>query len=87
MGAAIGASWLPAAADRAGLIAGGAVGMAVAVAGGWLLEPMPLPEVLLALGVMLFGLIGGWRFGARLPALRFALLSLGLAAIWAWRVG
>jgi len=87
VGTAIGASWLPAAADRAGLAAGGAIGMALAVAGGWLLEPMPLPEVLLALGVMLFGLLGAWRFGSRLPAVRFALMTLSLAAIWAWRVG
>jgi hypothetical protein len=30
---------------------------------------------------------GPWRFGSRLPAVRFALLTLSLAAIWAWRVG
>jgi len=83
VGAAIGTSWLPWAAERAGLPAGACVGVALALVNGWLLEPLPLPEVLLALGVLLAGLLGSWRLGARLPALRFALIALSLALAWA----
>jgi mannose/fructose/N-acetylgalactosamine-specific phosphotransferase system component IID len=86
VGAGIGASWLPWAAERAGLIAGAGVGVALAVVSGWLLEPFQLSEMLLALGVLLGGLVGSWRFGARLPALRFALIILSLALAWAWEV-
>ena len=86
VGAGIGGSWLPWAAERAGLVAGAGVGIALSVASGWLLGPFHLPEIVLALGVLLGGLVGSWRFGARLPSLRYALIILSLALAWAWGV-
>jgi PTS system mannose-specific IID component len=86
VGAAIGASPLPVAAERAGLFAALSVGAAVAAGSAWLLEHVPLPEVLLALGVLLTGLLGTWRFGSRLPAIRFAIVAITLTLAWAWRV-
>jgi hypothetical protein len=79
-------SWLPRVLERAGLAAGLSIGLMLALAGGWLLGDAPLPDVVLALGVLLAGLLGSWRLGPRLPAMRFAVIAIGLSLVWAWRV-
>ena len=48
--------------------------------------PLAAEGLVLALGVLLGGLVGSWRFGARLPSLRYALIILSLALAWAWGV-
>jgi PTS system mannose-specific IID component len=86
VGAAMAGSWLPRVLERAGLAAGLSIGLMLALAGGWLLGDAPLPDVVLALGVLLAGLLGSWRLGPRLPAMRFAVIAIGLSLVWAWRV-
>jgi PTS system mannose-specific IID component len=84
VGAAIGESWLPEAANRAGLVAGLLVGLAIPLAADWLLETERLAPVLIVLLTLLTGLVASWLVGPRITALKFGLLALGLALIFAW---
>jgi len=84
VGAAIGASWLPAAASRAGMAAGLLLGLAVPVAADWLLEIQgPLP-VGLVVAALLGGLGSAWQLGPRITAVKFGLGAIGLALLLAW---
>lgn len=84
VGGAIGESWLPAAANRAGLVAGLLVGLAVPLAADWLLDPHGVGAVLLTLATVLAGLVARWRLGPGITAVKFGLVSVGLALILAW---
>jgi PTS system mannose-specific IID component len=84
VGAAIGDSWLPGAASRAGLVAGLVVGLAVPLAADWLLEPQGLGAVGITVVTLLAGLGAAWRLGPRITAVKFGLFAIGLALILAW---
>ena len=87
VGAAIGASWLPVAAGRAGLAAGGFIGLALPLSAGWLLDGGSVRSVMLAVLTILGGLGLGWRLGPRITSVRFGLVAIGLAATLAWGLG
>lgn len=84
VGAALGTSWLPGAAARAGLVAGGMVGLALPLASDWLLEGQRPRGVLIAALTLLGGLGAGWRFGPRVTSIRFALAVMASALLLAW---
>lgn len=83
----IGRSWLPPAANRAGLAAGLLAGMALPLAATWLLEGQYSDAVGLAMVTLGVGLLLGWRGGPRVTAVRFGLVAIGLAAALAWGWG
>jgi PTS system mannose-specific IID component len=87
VGAAIGTSWLQGAAVRAGLAAGGLIGLALPLAAGWLLDDGSARGVMLAVITLLAGLGLGGRLGPRITSVRFGLLAIGLAATLAWGMG
>jgi mannose PTS system EIID component len=84
VGAALGGSWLPAAANRAGLAAGLLIGLALPLAADWLLDPETARAVLLGTGTMLTGLVAGWLIGPRITAVGFGLVAIGVAVLLAW---
>ncbi len=79
--AAMSGSWIPRLVGPAGSAAGLLVGLALPLAGQWLLASSRPLEVAFGLGAMLLGLLSGWRWSARLPTLRLALGMLVLAAV------
>ena len=87
VGAAIGTSWLPGAAGRAGLAAGALVGLGLPLAADWLLDGGSSRHIGFAVITMLSGLGLGWRLGPRITSVRFGLLAIGLAATLAWEIG
>jgi PTS system mannose-specific IID component len=84
VGAAIGESWLPKAAQRIGLGAGLLIGIALPLAAAWLLEEPGRWEIPLAAGTVGLGLLAAWTLGPRVNAVRFGLAVIGLAALLAW---
>jgi PTS system mannose-specific IID component len=84
VGAAIGESWLPGAASRAGVVAGLIIGLAVPLAADWLLDPQGLAAVGIAVATLLAGLGAAWRLGPRITAVKFGLIAIGLALILVW---
>jgi PTS system mannose-specific IID component len=84
VGAAIGESWLPGAANQAGVVAGLFVGLALPLAADWLLDPQGLAAVGVAVVTLLAGLGAAWRLGPRITAVKFGLIAIGLALILAW---
>lgn len=84
VGAAIGSSWLPRYAQRIGLLAGLLMGVALPLAGGWLLDAPGRWELPLAAGTIGLGLLAAWRLGPKVNAVRFGLAVIGLAALLAW---
>jgi len=84
VGGAIGESWLPGAAARAGLLAGGVIGLALPLASGWLLDGQTPLGVLVAVLTVLGGLGAGWRWGPRVTSIRFALAAMAGALLLAW---
>jgi hypothetical protein len=54
------------------------------LAADWLLETERLAPVLIVLLTLLTGLVASWLVGPRITALKFGLLALGLALIFAW---
>ena len=83
-GTAIGASWLPPAAQRIGLLAGLLVGVALPLSAAWLLQSDGVWELPIAAGTITLGLIAAWTLGPRVNAVRFGLAVIGLAALLAW---
>ncbi len=84
LGAALGDSWLPAAATRAGVVAGGLVGMLLPVTAGWLLEGQQFTGLATAVATLGLGLGASWALGPRITAVRFGLGALGAALLLAW---
>jgi PTS system mannose-specific IID component len=84
IGAAIGTSWLPGAAQRIGALAGLLVGIALPLASAWLLQSEGTWELPIAAGVVAVGLAAAWALGPRINAVRFGLVAIGLAALLAW---
>ncbi len=84
VGSAIGSSWLPAAAQRIGLLAGLLVGIALPLASVWLLQAEHAWELPVAAGTITVGLVAAWTLGPRTNAVRFGLTAIGLAALLAW---
>lgn len=84
VGAALGDSWLPRWASPAGLAAGAVVGLAVPLAADWLLGPLDLKAVGVAVATLLAGLVASWRLGPRITAVKFGLAAIGLALVLAW---
>jgi mannose/fructose/N-acetylgalactosamine-specific phosphotransferase system component IID len=82
VGGAIGRSWLPAAADRVGPFAAFALGLAIPLAGWWLLHGAGGLAALGAVLVALAGLLGARYVGPQLTVVRYALgvLALGFLA-------
>jgi PTS system mannose-specific IID component len=82
VGAAIGRSWLPAAADRVGPVAAFALGFAIPLSGWWLLRDAPGVTRVGAPVVALAGLLLARYVGPQLTVVRYALgvLALGLLA-------
>lgn len=84
VGAALAESWLPTAAARAGLLAGGLVGALLPLAAGWLLDGQRLPGLAAALITLGLGLGANWALGPKVTAVRFGLGALGAAVLFAW---
>jgi len=84
VGSAIGSSWLPAAAQRIGLLAGLLVGIALPLASVWLLQSEHAWELPVTAGTITVGLVAAWTLGPRTNAVRFGLTAIGLAALLAW---
>jgi mannose/fructose/N-acetylgalactosamine-specific phosphotransferase system component IID len=82
VGAAIGRSWVPRSAERAGVVAGFCVGLAIPLAATWLLRGVGREPALVALAVALAGLALSRLAGPHHTALRFGvgMLMLGLLA-------
>jgi mannose/fructose/N-acetylgalactosamine-specific phosphotransferase system component IID len=82
VGAAIGKSWLPRSAERAGVVAGFSVGLAIPLVATWLLRDAGREPTLMAPAVALAGLTLARLGGPHHTALRFGVgvLVLGLLA-------
>jgi PTS system mannose-specific IID component len=78
VGGAVGRSWLPRAAERVGPVAGFAVGLAVPLAGRWLLTGLAPPVMVLAVFLAAGGVALSRWGGTHYSAVRYALLVLGL---------
>ena len=81
VGGAVGRSWLPRAADRVGPVAGFAVGLAVPLAGRWLLGGLAPTEMVLAVFLALGGVVLSRWGGTHYSAVRYALVVLVLLAV------
>lgn len=84
LGAVLGASWLPRAAARAGILAGLMVGGLLPLAAGWLLQGQETTGLAVALLTLGLGLAATWALGPRVTAVRFGLGALGAALLIAW---
>ncbi len=86
VGDAIAQSWLRPAAVGSGLVAGALVGLSLPLVAGWLLVPLGWTGGLLAALVLLLGLGAGWWLGPRITAVKFGLVTVGLALllVWGW---
>ncbi len=84
VGAAIGSSWLPVAAQRIGLLAGLLMGVALPLAAVWLLQSADGWAPPATAGTFTLGLALAWTMGPRVNAVRFGLASIGFAALLAW---
>lgn len=84
VGSAIGASWLPGATPRIGLLAGLLAGIAIPLAAAWLIRGDGGWELPVAAGTVTAGLVAAWTLGPRVNAVRFGLAAIGLAALLAW---
>ena len=82
VGAAIGKSWLPRAAERVGMVAGFCVGLAIPLVATWMLRGAGREPMLMAPAVALAGLTLSRLVGPHHTALRFGVgvLVLGLLA-------
>lgn len=81
VGAAIGKSWLPRAAERAGAVAGFCVGVAIPLVAVWLLRDAGRSIAVMAPAVALAGLTVARLAGPHHTALRFGLSVLVLAFV------
>lgn len=81
VGRAIGASWLPAAAERVGPPAGFAVGVAIPVAAAWLLGARVDSLLPLAIGIALAGTAVAVFVTGRATAIRLSLALLVLTQL------
>ena len=81
VGAAIGRSWLPRAADKAGAVAGFCVGVAIPLVAWWLLRDAGRPVPVMAPAVTLAGLALSRLAGPHHTALRFGVGVLVLALV------
>jgi PTS system mannose-specific IID component len=84
VGAALGESWLPGTAVRAGIVAGGVVGALLPLAAGWLLQGQQGAGLAVAVATLAGGLGAGWALGPRMTAVRFGLAALSAAVLIAW---
>jgi PTS system mannose-specific IID component len=78
VGGAVGRSWLPRAAERVGPVAGFAVGLAVPLAGRWLVQGLALPAAALAVFLAVGGVALSRWGGTHYSAVRYALVVLSL---------
>lgn len=81
VGAAVGRSWLPRAADLIGSPAGFAVGAAIPLASAWLLQGAGMTPLMIAFGVALAGIVvqqvaGGWVTSVRLAVTLLVVVLL-----------
>jgi PTS system mannose-specific IID component len=83
VGAAIGDSWLPRAAETIGPVAGFSIGVAIPMVAGWYLRAAGL-QVLWVLALAALGVLLSWRFGAVATSPRFGLVTIGLGLLLAW---
>ncbi len=81
VGSAVGRSWLPRAAERVGPIAGFAVGLAIPLAGQWLLRGFAESGVTLAVFLAVGGVALAQWGGTHYSAVRYALTVLVLLAV------
>ena len=80
VGGAVGRSWLPWAADRVGPVAGFAVGLAVPLAGRWLLKGLGPQAMVLAVFLAMGGVALTRWGGTHYSAVRYVLVVLVLLA-------
>jgi PTS system mannose-specific IID component len=78
VGAAIAASWIPAAIARIGPVAGGAIGLAIPLVGRWYLAGFGWGGAAGAIAVAVVGAAVSRWFGIALTSVRFALLAMVL---------
>lgn len=81
VGAAVGRSWLPRAADLVGPPAGFAVGAALPLAAGWLLGPGGATALATGLGVAAASLVLQRVVGGRVTSLRFTAVLLAVVLL------
>ncbi|HXE57119.1 MAG TPA: PTS system mannose/fructose/sorbose family transporter subunit IID [Gemmatimonadales bacterium] len=84
VGSAIQASWLPRAVKPVGAAAGFLVGAAVPLAADWLLAPWSRGAATGALVVAAVGVALSQWWGSTFTAVRYGLITLGLAFLWTW---
>lgn len=80
VGGAVGRSWLPRAAERVGPMAGFAVGLAIPLAGRWLMQGLAPTATALALFLAVGGVALSRWGGTHYSAVRYALVVLILLA-------
>ena len=80
VGGAVGRSWLPRAAERVGPMAGFAVGLAIPLAGRWLMQGLAPTVMALALFLAAGGVALSRWGGTHYSAVRYALVVLILLA-------
>lgn len=80
VGGAVGRSWLPKAAEQVGPLAGFAVGLAIPLAGKWLLRGLRPSAVVLAVLLAVGGVALSRWGGTHYSAVRYALVVLVLLA-------
>ena len=80
VGGAVGRSWVPQAAERVGPVAGFAVGLAIPLAGRWLLRGLSPSATALAVALALGGVALSRWGGTHYSAVRYALVVLILLA-------
>lgn len=80
VGAAVGRSWLPRAAERIGPVAGFAVGVAIPLAGRWLTLGLPRSAMAMALFLAVGGVALSRWGGTHYSAVRYAMVVLVLLA-------
>jgi PTS system mannose-specific IID component len=82
VGQAIASSWVPRVRGWIGLAAGFLVGVAIPLAGRFLLGGLGRPQVVIGVGVAALGLALAYRFRPTFGGVRFGLLAVALVLLW-----
>jgi len=83
VGAAIGRSWLPRAAEAIGPVAGLTMGIAIPLVAGWYLRGAGV-QIAGVLGLAALGVWLSWRFGNVATSPRFGLVTIVVGLLLAW---